>query len=338
MWRVELAPRLGADVAGGHRHRLDAALAAGVGDVDGVLEEDHRIVVGEGDRAAAERARGAGDRLGRRRASVRRSDLARLADVPVLAELAGEVAAGGAEGEHRRCPGRKWLSGFFSIGSTQKPRRAPVGGQHDLAGRVGGAHEAEAALALVQLAEARADVALHAAVRQPMPVAGGDRPREGLDPLAHRSMVRLRHRPASPRAGARPGRGDAARRRIRAYHGGVRVRPPAVAGAFYPDDPVLLAGNVDGYLAGAAPPPRPAAAGADRAARRLRLLRAGRRLGLRDPARRGRALPPRGPDRAVALRPVRRPRPRLGRRLRDAARARAARRRRAHGARAASPR
>jgi hypothetical protein len=31
----------------------------------------------------------------------------------------------------------------------------------------------------------------------------------------------------------------------------MRVRPPAVAGAFYPDDAVLLAGNVDGYLADA---------------------------------------------------------------------------------------
>ena len=36
-----------------------------------------------------------------------------------------------------------------------------------------GAHEAQAALALVQLAEARADVALHAAVVEPMPVAAG---------------------------------------------------------------------------------------------------------------------------------------------------------------------
>jgi AmmeMemoRadiSam system protein B len=31
----------------------------------------------------------------------------------------------------------------------------------------------------------------------------------------------------------------------------MRVRPPAVAGSFYPDDPVLLAGTVDGYLADA---------------------------------------------------------------------------------------
>jgi hypothetical protein len=31
----------------------------------------------------------------------------------------------------------------------------------------------------------------------------------------------------------------------------MRVRPPAVAGSFYPDDSVLLAGTVDGYLAGA---------------------------------------------------------------------------------------
>ena len=35
---VELAPRLGVDVAGGHRDRLDARAAARVGDVDRVLE------------------------------------------------------------------------------------------------------------------------------------------------------------------------------------------------------------------------------------------------------------------------------------------------------------
>ena len=63
-------------------------------------------------------------------------------------------------------PGRKWLSGFFSIGSMQKPRGAAVGGEDDPVVPAG-AHEAQAALALVQLAEARADVALDAPVVEP---------------------------------------------------------------------------------------------------------------------------------------------------------------------------
>ena len=40
----------------------------------------------------------------------------------------------------------------------------------------------------------------------------------------------------------------------------MRTRPPAVAGSFYPDDPVILAGTVDGYLSdvrsSSAPVPR----------------------------------------------------------------------------------
>ncbi len=75
-------------------------------------------------------------------------------------------------------PGRKWFSGFFSIGSMQIAAGAAVGGQHDLAA-LAGAHEAEPALVLVQLAEARAQVALHAAVVEPVPVFGRYGPRFG---------------------------------------------------------------------------------------------------------------------------------------------------------------
>ena len=45
-----------------------------------------------------------------------------------------------------------------------------MGGEDD-ATVAPGAHEAQAALALVQLAQAWADVALHAAVIEPMPIA-----------------------------------------------------------------------------------------------------------------------------------------------------------------------
>ena len=101
----------------------DPALVAGVRDVDRVLREDRRVVVRECDTAATEFVGHPGDVVGRRLVG-ERVDLARLRDVPVLAELAREVAAGGAERQHAE-PGRKWLSGFFSIGSTQNPLDRP---------------------------------------------------------------------------------------------------------------------------------------------------------------------------------------------------------------------
>src|SRR3546814_18219035 len=50
-------------------------------------------------------------------------------------------------------------------------RRAAPGGQHQIVAAAG-AHETQAALALLQLAFARTDIALQAAVGQPVPVAG----------------------------------------------------------------------------------------------------------------------------------------------------------------------
>ena len=60
----ELAPRLGEDLARGDGDRRDTELVAGARHVDRVLEEDHGVVVGEGDAAAAERRGGPGDRCG----------------------------------------------------------------------------------------------------------------------------------------------------------------------------------------------------------------------------------------------------------------------------------
>src|SRR4029079_11983389 len=60
---VELPPRLGAYLPGRDRHGPDAHLATGLGDVDRVLQEDDRVVVGEGDAPAAQLPGGAGDDL-----------------------------------------------------------------------------------------------------------------------------------------------------------------------------------------------------------------------------------------------------------------------------------
>ena len=161
--REELAPRLLADVAGGDGDVLDAPLAAGLGDVDRVLEEDHRVVVGVGHRAAAGPHRRLGDLLGRG-LGLEAVESARLRDVPVLAELAGQVAAGRAEGEHRRA-GQEVRERLLLDRVDAEARGAAVGGEDDPVA-LPGAHEAQAALALVQLAQARADVALDAARRR----------------------------------------------------------------------------------------------------------------------------------------------------------------------------
>src|SRR5208282_1681603 len=88
---VEFAARFGRDVAGGDGDGFQAGRVARTRGVHGVFQEDHRVVVGERHRTAAELARGGGDHLGRG-GRVQPVDLARLGDVPVLAELAGEVA------------------------------------------------------------------------------------------------------------------------------------------------------------------------------------------------------------------------------------------------------
>src|SRR5262249_42740559 len=95
--------------------------------------------------------------------------LAGLADVPVLAKPAAEVAAGRAKGEHRR-PWQKVIERLLLDGIDAKATGAAVRGQHDLS-VLASPYEAEAALAFVELAKTRAQVALGAPVLQPAPVA-----------------------------------------------------------------------------------------------------------------------------------------------------------------------
>jgi hypothetical protein len=166
----ELAPRLGVDVAGRHRHRLHAQGVAGVGGVHRVLGKDHRVVVGEGHAGAAGVVRHLGDL---RRAGLVHQPvhLAALGDVPVLAELAGQVAARGAEAEHAAA-GQEVVERLLLDRVDAEARAAAVGAQHHRVAHAL-AHEAQAALAFVQLAVARAQVALDAAIVQHVPPAGG---------------------------------------------------------------------------------------------------------------------------------------------------------------------
>jgi hypothetical protein len=129
----------------------------------------------KGDAAAAERLGRPRDRLGRG-AVGERVDLARLGDVPVLAEGAGEIAAGGAERQDRRA-GQEVRERLLLDGIHAEAARAAPRGQHD-AVAVARAHEAQTALPVREATLARAHVALQAAVGERSEVAAcDDRPR-----------------------------------------------------------------------------------------------------------------------------------------------------------------
>ncbi len=99
--RIQIQPGRRQYVAGSDRDRVDTALMASIGHVDGVLHEDGRIVVGEGDAATAQPTRRVGKGF-RGRGVGECVDLSGFGDVPVLAELARKIASGRSEGEHRR--------------------------------------------------------------------------------------------------------------------------------------------------------------------------------------------------------------------------------------------
>jgi hypothetical protein len=89
-------------------------------------------------------------------------------DVPVLAELAGQDAVGSAEGQHGSS-GQivvQWLL-FYWIGT--EARRAAVSREHDPV-ILPATHEAQAALAFVEPAIARTDIALDTPVIEPVPI------------------------------------------------------------------------------------------------------------------------------------------------------------------------
>ena len=95
----ELRARLGRHVARRHEDVREPRRVCRAGDVDDELGPDDGIVVGIGDARATGTEGERDDLLGRRRLARVLVEL-RLADVPVLAELAPEIAARGAEGEH----------------------------------------------------------------------------------------------------------------------------------------------------------------------------------------------------------------------------------------------
>ena len=189
---VELGARLGGDVAGGDQHRAHAARARLLGDVDGELGPDDRIVVGHRHRRAALRD-GEVDHLGGRDLGRRDVVEPRLGDVPVLAELAAEVAAGGAEREDLRA-GEKVVERLLLDGIDGEAGGAAVAERDQLAAFVL-ADEAEAGLPVAEPTVARAERAEELAARLLVPPTCG----------MHRLQVGLAARDAQAARGSLDG-------------------------------------------------------------------------------------------------------------------------------------
>ena len=164
---VEFCARLRADFACSDSDRFDSHFPASLRHVNRVLHKDHRVVVREGDTAATQCVRCLGN--GRRRGRIRqRVGFTRLADIPVLAELAAQIATGRAERKHRSS-GKKMIQRLLLDGVDAVAARTSVRCEDDLI-VFAGAHEAKPALAFVQFAEARADIALNSPVVERMPI------------------------------------------------------------------------------------------------------------------------------------------------------------------------
>src|SRR5690606_37934505 len=86
----------------------------------------------------------------------------------VLAELAGQVAARGAERQNRGTR-QEMVKRFLLDRIDAEAARTAIGGEHDLAA-LRGADEAQAALPVMQPAGARADIALNPPVIEPGPM------------------------------------------------------------------------------------------------------------------------------------------------------------------------
>jgi hypothetical protein len=166
---VEVPAWLVADISSRHCHRLDISFVTSLRDVDRVLVEDDGIVVRERHAGATEPF-GCRSKVLRRGRVRQRVGLPRLTNVPILAELARQVAPRRPEREYRSA-GVKVVQRLLLDRIHAESTGATVGGEHD---RVVLAHpdKAHPALPLPQMAVAGAQVALDAPVVEFVPVFG----------------------------------------------------------------------------------------------------------------------------------------------------------------------
>ena len=116
-------------VAGSDGDRFHTHRMTGSGRVDRIFGPDDRIVVGEGHATASELPGRFGDRF-RLGHFAGRIDVARPRGVPILAEAAGQVAAGRTERENSRAR-IELVERFFFDRIDAESRAAAVGGRDD---------------------------------------------------------------------------------------------------------------------------------------------------------------------------------------------------------------
>jgi hypothetical protein len=110
-----------------------------------------------------------------------RSTRRRNQSVRMEAKFTGQIAPGRPEGQHARAR-QEMIERLLLDRIDTEAARAPIGEELDLSA-FGPANEAQSTLALVQLARSRADIALHPAIVQRVPVLR-------LDDRAVRSLRR----------------------------------------------------------------------------------------------------------------------------------------------------
>ena len=118
-----LGPGRGTDVAGRHGDGPQAEFVGRVRAVGRELHERHRVVVGEGDAGGPQLLGGRGDGPGE--ASSERVSASLDLEMSQFWQKRQARLQPAVPNESTAEPGRKWWSGFFSIGSTQKPLERP---------------------------------------------------------------------------------------------------------------------------------------------------------------------------------------------------------------------
>ena len=167
---VDVVEGFAGDVAVGDHDGFEAVELGGFADINDVFAPDGGFVVGEGDGIAAVLQGEKRHLFGRKVLGV---DLILMGfgDVPILAEEAAHVASGGADAEDPRA-GEKMAEGLFFDGIDLESGRRGVAEAEEFAALVD-ADEAEAGLAGADVAVARTEVAVEAAL-------GIGRPPEGF--------------------------------------------------------------------------------------------------------------------------------------------------------------
>ena len=165
---VDVEECLARDVAVRHHHGVQAGVVRLARDVDDVLAPDGRLVVGERQMRRVMLQRDVHHML---RAQAQRVDLIGLGlgDVPVLAEEAAHVAAGGAHGEDLRS-GEKVVERLL-LDRVHGNGRGPPIAELQQASAFVLADEAEAVLAFSDVAVARAQIAVETPVGHRLPPA-----------------------------------------------------------------------------------------------------------------------------------------------------------------------